>query len=132
MELDKALHDVNDRYTRLKLDYTYQEPSHPDRFFFRSDHYPYLRYGIPAVWIFCGTTDDYHQPTDTEDRADYAKFERVTKLVYYATLEIGNRPGLLKLDVDPRITARGKANMQINWQAARSATGLSPSSSKQD
>jgi len=122
MELDKALHDVNDRFTKLKLDYTYQEPSHPDRFFFRSDQYPYIRYGIPGVWFFCGTTGDYHQPTDTEDRADYAKLERVTKLVYYAAMEIGNKPALLRLDVDPRITTRGKHNMQINWQARRPPT----------
>jgi Iap family predicted aminopeptidase len=113
---------VNNRFTKLKLDYTYQEPSHPDRFFFRSDQYPYIRYGIPGVWIFCGTTADYHQPTDTEDRADYAKMERVTKLVYYAAMEIGNKPALLKLDVDPRITTRGKHNMQINWQAPRPQT----------
>ncbi len=122
MELDKALHDVNDRFTKLKLDYTYQEPSHPDRFFFRSDQYPYIRYGIPGVWFFCGTTADYHQPTDTEDRVDYAKMERVTKLVYYATLEIGNKPAMLKLDADPRITARGPQNMRINWQATRPPT----------
>jgi Zn-dependent M28 family amino/carboxypeptidase len=122
MELDQALNDVNNRFTKLKLDYTYQEPSHPDRFFFRSDQYPYIRYGIPGVWIFCGTTADYHQPTDTEDRADYAKMERVTKLVYYAAMEIGNKPALLKLDVDPRITTRGKHNMQINWQAPRPPT----------
>ena len=122
MELDRALHAVNDRFTKLKLDYTYQEPSHPDRFFFRSDQYPYIRYGIPGVWFFCGTTSDYHQPTDTEDRVDYAKMERVTKLVYYATLEVGNKPALLRLDVDPRITTRGPHNMQINWQARRPPT----------
>ncbi len=118
-ELDSAIRAVNDRFTKLKLDYTYQEPAHPDRFFFRSDQYPYIRYGIPGVWFFCGTTSDYHQPTDTEDRVDYAKMERVTKLVYYATLEVGNKPALLRLDVDPRITTRGPHNMQINWQAIR-------------
>jgi hypothetical protein len=118
LELDTAINDVNRRFTKLNLDYKYQEPSHPDRFFFRSDQYPYIRYGIPGVWFFCGTTDDYHQPTDVEERVDYAKMERVTKLVYYAAMEIGNKPALLKLDVDPRMTVRGKQNMQIDWQAA--------------
>ncbi len=122
MELDRALHEVNDRFTKLKLDYTYQEPAHPDRFFFRSDQYPYIRYGIPGVWFFCGTTPDYHQPTDTEDRADYAKMERVTRLVYHAALEVGNKPALLKLDADPRITTRGPHNMRIDWQPSRPPT----------
>jgi Zn-dependent M28 family amino/carboxypeptidase len=122
MELDKAINDVNDRFTKMTLDYKYQEPSHPDRFFFRSDQYPYIRYGVPGVWFFCGTTDDYHQPTDTEDRADYVKMEKVTKLVYYTTMEVGNKPAMLKLDVDPRITTRGAHNMKINWQAQRPPT----------
>jgi len=122
MELDSAINDVNNRFTKMKLDYKYQEPSHPDRFFFRSDQYPYIRYGIPGVWFFCGTTGDYHQPTDTEDRADYAKMEKVTKLVYFATMAVGNKPALLNLDVDPRITTRGAHNMKINWQAQRPPT----------
>ncbi len=121
-ELDKALHDANDRHTKLTLDYKYEDPGHPDRFFFRSDQYPYIRYGIPGVWFFCGTTDDYHQPTDLEERADYAKLERVTRLVYYAALDIANRPAMLTLDVDPRITTRGRHNMQIDWQRPRAGT----------
>jgi len=123
MELDKAIHDANARFTKLTLDYKYQEPSHPDRFFFRSDQYPYIRYGIPGVWFFCGTTEDYHQPTDTDDRVDYAKMERVTKLVYYTAMDVGNKPAMLKLDVDPRITTRGSHNMKINWQATRPPSG---------
>jgi hypothetical protein len=118
LELDAAVNDMNRRFTKLNLDYKYQEPTHPDRFFFRSDQYPYIRYGIPGVWFFCGTTEDYHQPTDLEARADYAKLERVTRLVYYTAMEIGNRPALLKLDANPQITTRGRQNMQIDWQLA--------------
>ncbi|MGE5357411.1 MAG: M28 family peptidase [Bacteroidales bacterium] len=127
-ELDAAINETNRKFTKLNLDYKYQEPTHPDRFFFRSDQYPYIRYGIPGVWFFCGTTDDYHQPTDLEERVDYAKMERVTKLVYYTAMAIGNRPGMLKLDVNPRITARGKHNMQIDWQAAPQRTQSSADS----
>ncbi|HEY3384161.1 MAG TPA: M28 family peptidase [Vicinamibacterales bacterium] len=116
--LDRTLNDVNAKVTKMTLDYKYQEPSHPDRFFFRSDHYPYLRYGVPAVWLFCGTTGDYHQPTDVEERTDYVKMEKVTKLVYHVAMEIGNRPTLLELDVDPRITSRGRQNLQIDWERA--------------
>jgi len=61
---------------------------------------------IPGVWFFCGTTADYHQPTDTEDRVDYAKMERVTKLVCYATLEVGNKPALLNEGRRRRLGAR--------------------------
>jgi hypothetical protein len=53
---------------------------------------------------------------------DYAKMEKVTRLVYYVAMDIGNKPALLKLDVDPRITTRGAHNMKINWQASRPPT----------
>ena len=62
-ELDRSFHDMNAASVKLTLDYKYEDPGEPNRFFFRSDHYPYMRYGIPGVWIFCGTTPDYHQET---------------------------------------------------------------------
>jgi hypothetical protein len=115
-ELDKSIREMNDRSIRMNLDYTYESLAHPDRFFYRSDQYPYIRYGIPAVWFFCGTTADYHQVTDSLERADLIKAERVTKLVYLICLDIGNKPALLQLDVNPEITTRGAHNMRINWQ----------------
>ncbi len=115
-ELDKSIHAMNDRSIHLTLDYKYEDPGHPDRFFFRSDQYPYIRYGIPGVWFFCGTTEDYHQETDVEEKVDYKKMEKVTKLVYLVAMDIGNKPGLLKFDVNPEITSRGKDNMKIIWQ----------------
>ncbi len=115
-ELDGSIRAMNDRSIHLTLDYKYEDPGHPDRFFFRSDQYPYIRYGIPGVWFFCGTTEDYHQETDVEEKADYKKMEKVTKLVYLVAMDIGNKPGLLKLDVNPDITTRGKHNIKIVWQ----------------
>ena len=114
--LDAAIHAANARSSRLKLDYTYESPLHPDRFFFRSDQLPYMRYGIPGVWFFSGTTPDYHQATDTVDRCDFAKMEKVTKLVYLTAMDIGNRPGLLELDVNPAVTRRGPGNMKYDWR----------------
>jgi Zn-dependent M28 family amino/carboxypeptidase len=114
-ELDKSFHDMN-AGVKLTLDYKYDDPAEPNRFFFRSDQYPYMRYGIPGVWIFCGTTPDYHQESDVEEKADYAKMERVTRLTYLVAMDVGNRPGLLKLDVHPEITARGAQNMKVVWQ----------------
>jgi imidazolonepropionase-like amidohydrolase/Zn-dependent M28 family amino/carboxypeptidase len=117
-ELDESIRAMNDRSVRLKLDYKYEDPGHSDRFFFRSDQFPYVRYGVPGVWFFCGTTADYHQETDVVERADFKKMEKVTKLVYLVAMDIGNRPRLLKLDVNPAITSRGKQNMKINWRQA--------------
>ena len=87
-----------------------------DRFFFRSDHYPFIQYGIPGVWLFCGTTPDYHQVTDTIDRVDFTKMERVSRLAYLVGLDIGDLPDLLPLDVRTDVTTRGEHNLSINWR----------------
>ncbi len=115
-EFDKSIHDMNSRYVGLKLDYKYEDPAEPSRFFFRSDQYPYIRYGIPGVWFFSGTTEDYHQETDVEEKCDYGKMVKVTRLAYAVAVDLGNKPGLCKLDINPEITARGKHNMKIIWQ----------------
>jgi hypothetical protein len=115
-ELDAALHQVNERQASLDLDYTYEDPKHPDRFFFRSDHYPYIRYGIPAVWLFCGTTEDYHQESDTVSRVDFGKMVTVTRLAFGSILHIGNLPGLLSLDAHPEISSRGEHNLKVSWR----------------
>ena len=114
-EFDQTLRAANDRSVRLRIDDTYQSPGHPDQFFFRSDQYPHIQYGIPGVWIFCGTTPDYHTPLDGIDRVDYAKMETVTKFAYVACLDIGNKPEMMKLDVRPDVTARGPQNMKVGW-----------------
>jgi hypothetical protein len=98
------------------LDYKYEDPKHPDNFFFRSDQYPYIQYGIPAVWFFCGTTEDYHQETDTIDRVDFAKMERVTRFVYLTAMALGNKPEMLRLDLHPEITSRGEHNLKVKWR----------------
>ncbi|MFC1477226.1 M28 family peptidase [candidate division KSB1 bacterium] len=116
LELDAAIHKMNDKYIHLGFDYRYNDQLHRDRFFFRSDQFPYIQYGIPAVWFFCGTTRDYHQAGDTVDRADFSKMERVTRLAYLVAYEIGNKKELLKLDANLEITTRGAHNLQFNWR----------------
>ncbi|RPJ02167.1 MAG: M28 family peptidase [Candidatus Aminicenantes bacterium] len=116
-ELDASIQAMNAKPgPGLALDYTYEAPGHPDRFFFRSDQYPYIRYGIPAVWFFCGTTEDYHTEGDVEAKVDYAKMEKVSELVYRVAMDIGDKPALLALDLRPEVKARGAENMKIEWK----------------
>ena len=116
-ELDASIHAMNKQVDPVSgsTTRTKTRPT-PTSFFFRSDQYPYIRYGIPGVWFFCGTTEDYHTEGDIEAKADYAKMEKVTKLVYRVAMDIGNKPALLKLDLSPEVTTRGPQNMKIVWQ----------------
>jgi Zn-dependent M28 family amino/carboxypeptidase len=116
-ELDASIKAMNGRPgPGMTLDYVYESPGHPDRFFFRSDQYPYIRYGIPGVWFFCGTTDDYHQEGDVAAKADYVKMEKVAELVFLVARDVANKPALLKLDLHPEVKTRGPENMKVAWR----------------
>ncbi len=111
-ELDATIRNVNKKSgIRFGFDYRYSSISHPDQVYFRSDHYPFVRFGIPSVWYFSGFTPDYHTPKDVTEYINYEKFCKITKLVYLTAFDIGNKSELLKLDVNPKVTSRGKLNL---------------------
>ncbi|HLU39029.1 MAG TPA: M20/M25/M40 family metallo-hydrolase [Planctomycetota bacterium] len=49
--------------------------------FWRSDHVNFARMGVPVAFFFTGFHADYHQPTDTADKIEWDKLERVTRYV---------------------------------------------------
>jgi Zn-dependent M28 family amino/carboxypeptidase len=46
----------------------------------RSDNWPFLARGVPAVFLTTGLHPDYHTPDDDTERIDFAKLERITEL----------------------------------------------------
>ncbi|MXZ34992.1 MAG: M20/M25/M40 family metallo-hydrolase [Acidobacteria bacterium] len=77
----------------------------------RSDHWPFLKRGIPALFLFAGFHPDYHRPTDTADKIHFSKLENIVKLVYLAVWEVGEARRRPQLDpgVFGRLTHRGPA-----------------------
>jgi hypothetical protein len=78
--------------------YDYNDMNHPDRYFFRSDHINFARKDIPVLFYSTGTHRDYHQVTDTEDRIDYEKFERMVELSYLVGYKLANYRGSIVVD----------------------------------
>lgn len=112
-QLDASIRRVNKTSgINFGFDYTYSSLTHPEQVYFRSDHYPFVRFGIPSVWFFSGFTTDYHTPRDITEFINYDKFYRITKLVYLTAFDIGNMRNLLKLDVNPAVTSRGSHNLK--------------------
>jgi Zn-dependent M28 family amino/carboxypeptidase len=91
-ELGDLTETVNRQYLNLTYDYRYDDPADPNRFFFRSDHYNYARKGIPIVFFFDGEHADYHRPSDSADKIDYQKMEKITRTIYMTMWEVANRP----------------------------------------
>ncbi len=71
----------------------------------RSDHWPFLQNGVPAVWFHTGLHPDYHTPDDTADRIEYGKMARIVKLAHEASWALANadeRPTLEPMGPRPR------------------------------
>jgi Zn-dependent M28 family amino/carboxypeptidase len=74
----------------MKLDYHYNDPNNPERIYYRSDHWNYAKHGVPIIFYFDGTHVDYHRPTDTVDKIDFAKMTKITRLVFETGWRIAN------------------------------------------
>jgi len=55
-ELGELTETVNKDYLNIAFNYRYDDPTDPNRFFFRSDHYNYAKKGIPIVFFLTATT----------------------------------------------------------------------------
>ena len=97
-ELGELTETVNKQYLNLTYDYRYDDPTDPNRFFFRSDHINYARKGIPIVFFFDGEHEDYHGRGDSADKIDYQKMEKLTRTIYMTLWEIANLPTRPKVD----------------------------------
>ncbi len=91
--------DVNQRYSQLKLDHTYNSESDPNRFYFRSDHYNFAEAGIPAIFFFSGVHEDYHRITDDPHKILYGKTEKIARHIFLLTWELANLD--FKLNLNP-------------------------------
>jgi hypothetical protein len=64
----------------------------------RSDQWPFINHGVPGLWFLTGLHPDYHTVNDRPEKVDYAKMERVTRLVHQMSWDLAqdsNRPKLL-------------------------------------
>ena len=90
-ELGDLVEGVNDEYLDLAFNYKYDDPDDPNRFFLRSDHYNYAKHGIPIVFYFSGVHEDYHQVTDSIEKIDFEKLERVARTIYATAAAVADR-----------------------------------------
>jgi len=102
-KLSTTLHqiseDCNRKYTSLALDYTYNDPNDPNRFYYRSDHYNFAKHNIPVIFYFSGVHEDYHKPGDDVEKIMFDKMETIAKLVFHTAWDVANRDERLKVDV---------------------------------
>jgi len=73
---------ANREVSRFALDTTWDAPTHPEGWYFRSDHLPYACASIPSLFFTTLLHPDYHTPEDEPDRIDVGKLARATRWMY--------------------------------------------------
>jgi hypothetical protein len=80
--LVRAALDANAGVAKFALDTIWDRPTHPEGWYFRSDHLPYARAGIPSIMFSTLLHPDYHTPRDEASRIDITKLARMTRWMY--------------------------------------------------
>jgi hypothetical protein len=73
---------ANAAVTKFTIDSSWDDPQHREGWYYRSDHLPYARSGVPALFFTTLLHPDYHTPFDNPDRIDLAKLTRMTRWMY--------------------------------------------------
>lgn len=98
-ELHAINEEANKNYTEMNLDYKYNDPEDPNRFYYRSDHYNFAKNNIPIIFYFNGTHEDYHQDTDTVDKIEFDMLMKRARLVFYTAWQLVNQDKRIEVDV---------------------------------
>ena len=100
--LSNDLHDINleanKNYTNLELDFRYNDINDPNEFYYRSDHFHFVKNNIPAIFYFSGVHEDYHEPTDTADKILYNIYNKRVKLIFHTAWSLANSNEKIKLN----------------------------------
>jgi len=88
-EYDKTVIQQNNM-VGLDLDHRFDNDNALN-IFFRSDQFPFVLNHIPAFWWFTGFHPDYHHITDTADKINYVKMQKIIRLAYLSAYEFANQ-----------------------------------------
>jgi Zn-dependent M28 family amino/carboxypeptidase len=84
----------------IGLDLRFRYDNNVSNLMRRSDHWPFLQYGVPALWFHTGLHPDYHTVYDRPEKINYDKMEKVTRLVYQMSWDLAQQ------DARPKLAAR--------------------------
>ncbi len=104
--ISQELHDINVRLnevtgTDLELDERYNSKDDPNRFYARSDHWNFGKHGVPFIFFFTGTHEDYHQPGDEAHKIEYDRMARIARLIFATAWQAANQ------DAPPVVSGKG-------------------------
>lgn len=94
-KLSSKLHELsentNNTYSKLALDYTYNDQNHPEMLYYRSDHWNFAKNNVPIIFYFDGIHEDYHKPSDEVGKIEFDILAKRAQLIFHTAWEIANR-----------------------------------------
>lgn len=90
LKLHQLSESVNKANHKLLLDYTYNDLNHPDRLYYRSDHWNFAKNNIPVIFYFDGIHEDYHKPSDEVNKIEFDLLKLRTQTIFLTAWEIAN------------------------------------------
>ena len=97
-DLHEINESVNQKYSQLTLDYKYNDANDRNRYYNRSDHYNFAKNGIPAIFYFNGTHNDYHRTSDTVEKIRFDLMEKRARLFFHTAWNLANREDRIVVD----------------------------------
>lgn len=91
-QMDSLTQMANTMGPDLTLSDRYNDLNDPNQFYRRSDHWNFGRLGVPFVFFFNGTHEDYHRPQDHIEKITFGPLTKRTQLVYNLTALLANSP----------------------------------------
>jgi hypothetical protein len=91
-ELVQMAIDANRATGKFVIDSLWDRPTHPEGWYFRSDHVPYAQRGVPSLFFSTNLHSDYHTPRDEPGKIDYPKLTRMTRWMYLTGWIVANAP----------------------------------------
>jgi hypothetical protein len=74
--------EANEATGKFVIDSLWDRPTHPEGWYFRSDHVPYAERNVPSLFFSTNLHADYHTPRDEPSRINYPKLTRMTEWMY--------------------------------------------------
>ena len=85
---------------RIGLDLKKRYDNNSSNLVRRSDQWPFLQRGVPAMGFITGLHPDYHTQYDRPEKINYVKMEKIARLVHQVSWDLANQ------DARPKTTTK--------------------------
>ena len=92
------LRQAVERANLMNLDVRFRYDDNPSNLLRRSDQWPFLARGVPALFVHTGLHPDYHTDRDVAEKLNYEKMTRIVQLAYQLSWDLANAPNRPALD----------------------------------